>query len=72
VTEGQEANLTVAYVATIPSCDVCKVDEGKPDVPAAYDGKTRFGPWAYMCVKHMETHGVGLGTGRGQELKLRE
>jgi hypothetical protein len=44
-------------------CDICG------EVPALYDGKTRSGPWAYMCHKCMGLHGVGLGVGRGQMLK---
>lgn len=34
------------------------------------DGKTRYGPWAIMCVACHEKHGVGLGTGRGQKYNL--
>lgn len=42
-------------------CDFCKA-------PAEYDGKTRFGPWAYMCEKCFREYGSGLGVGRGQHL----
>lgn len=31
-----------------------------------YDGKTCHGPWAIMCPKCHETHGVGIGLGKGQ------
>ena len=30
------------------------------------DGATRGGPWAIMCITCHRTHGVGLGTGKGQ------
>lgn len=39
--------------------------------PAAYDGKTTRGPWAYMCQQHHILHGVGLGLGKGQRLVLK-
>ena len=42
-------------------CDFC-------DRPAEYDGKTRDGPWAYMCERDFKIHGIGLGTGMGQRL----
>ncbi len=44
-------------------CDICKVR------PPKYDGKTRMGPWAYMCEKCFKAYGVGLGLGKGQVLK---
>jgi len=28
---------------------------------AQYDGRTRFGPWAYMCQECFKRHGIGLG-----------
>ena len=37
-------------------------------MPASYDGKTSMGPWANMCEDHFQSHGTGLGTGRGQRL----
>lgn len=52
-------------VARIPKCDFC-LDKAK------YDGKTKVGPWAYMCKKHFKQFGVGLGLGKGQELILVE
>ena len=55
-------------VSHIPECDICKYDHGKSGVPAAYDGKTKMGPWANMCEQHFKSHGVGLGTGAGQRL----
>jgi len=46
-------------------CDFC----GKE---AEYDGKTKFGPWAYMCKICFTKNGIGLGLGRGQKLKKEE
>lgn len=54
-------------VPHLPKCDMCK-----DGTLARYDGKTKFGPWANMCANHFDFHGVGLGTGRGQELILEE
>lgn len=61
---------TEVKVSHLPNCDLCERD-GKT-VPAAYDGKTVFGPWANMCQDDFITYGVGLGTGRGQRLILSE
>lgn len=46
-------------------CDFC-------DKPALYDGRTSFGPWAFMCKTHFQINGVGLGLGKGQKLKQEE
>lgn len=56
---------TAVNVQVIPSCDFCTT-------PAHVDGKTVMGPWAYMCKFHYRQYGVGLGTGRGQVLILKE
>lgn len=50
-------------VSAPKECDIC-------DREADYDGKTKMGAWAYMCQKHFEKLGVGLGTGRGQKLEV--
>lgn len=57
---------TETKVTTIPACDFCKVEGFL--VEAAYDGKTRGGPWAWMCNRHFKLVGVGLGVGKGQKL----
>lgn len=45
-------------------CDICKA----PILDTGFvDGRTRFGPWALMCHNCHEVHGVGLGTGKGQD-----
>ena len=49
---------------TRPGCDLCK------QRPAAVDGATRMGPWAYMCIPCFESYGVGLGMGRGQRILI--
>jgi hypothetical protein len=54
----------------LPNCDTHPLDQ--PPELAAYDGKTRMGPWGYMCEECFEKFGVGLGVGRGQRLILRE
>lgn len=55
-----------------PDCDVCKHVGPPPKLhaqPAAYDGKTKEGPWAYMCEYHFKKYGLGkLGIGYGQKL----
>lgn len=53
----------------LPPCDIC-VSNGEPHTDAKYDGKTRMGPWAYMCEPHFQRYGSGLGTGVGQMLVL--
>lgn len=57
-------NLTKATVTEIPICQLCK------EHPAEYDGKTSFGPWAYMCKECFDHVGIGLGMGKGQRLVL--
>jgi hypothetical protein len=44
-------------------CQLCKIKE------ATVDGKTKTGPWAYMCYTCHRIYGMGLGPGRGQLLK---
>lgn len=43
-------------------CEICKQSA------AEVDGKTCFGPWAYMCLSCHEKYGMGLGLGKGQYL----
>jgi len=45
------------------SCDICGVDI----ILSFVDGKTKMGPWAIMDGKCHASHGVGLGTGKGQK-----
>lgn len=52
-------------VSVLPKCDFCTAT-------AAYDAKTHMGPWANLCKQHFAVYGVGVGTGRGQRLVLKE
>lgn len=54
-------------VQTRPRCDLC-ID----GTLAEFDGKTKEGPWAFMCGTHFHLFGVGLGVGRGQALLTEE
>ena len=50
------------------TCDLCKREK-----PATlYDAKTHFGPWGTLCRDCFVSHGVGLGTGKGQEYRLND
>lgn len=44
-------------------CDFCRANLTGQD---RYDGATRVGAWAVMCVDCFRTHGLGLGIGIGQ------
>ena len=50
-------------IVMLPSCDFCKEI-------ALYDGKTHLGPWAYMCERHFNLYGIGIGPDKGQKLVL--
>lgn len=45
-------------------CQICENSD------AIIDGKTIYGSWAYMCKICHNTHGVGIGLGRGQLLSV--
>jgi hypothetical protein len=51
-----------------PDCDLCAAEGRKR--PAAIDGATTMGPWAYLCIEHYDRYGVGLGMGKGQRLLI--
>ena len=63
-------------VASLPDCDICITLKSRTAIveamKAKYDGKTKLGPWAYMCQECFEVFGLGLGIGKGQELVLSE
>lgn len=44
-------------------CDLC----GDELHTVRVDGRTKFGPWADMCVTCHAEHGAGFGVGRGQK-----
>lgn len=52
----------VWYGTPPEECDIC----GVKITTGFIDGKTRMGPWANMCPSCFQTHGVGLGLGKGQ------
>lgn len=64
---------TEVEVAKLPDCDIHKYDMKKPGVPAAYDAKTRRGPWANMCEECFPREALytTLGVGKGQRLILK-
>lgn len=56
------------YIAVVSHRPMCDFDCGRE---SRFDGATKMGPWAYMCVECWLTHGIGrLGTGYGQKLAL--
>ncbi len=58
----------VKWIGTTPNrCDLCGGDLNKGE--HFYDFETNAGPWALGCKKCFETHGRGLGTGKGQKYK---
>lgn len=66
--EKNKYGYTTARISRIPLCDFCKKK------PARYDFKTIHGPWAYGCRDDYLANRMydSLGSGRGQELILRE
>lgn len=59
-------NHTLIYVDKLPCCEFCPL-------PARYDGKIRgFSSWGYMCEYHFIYKGIGLGLGKGQQLRVKE
>ena len=46
-------------------CDFC----GREIADTLVDGVTTGGAWAVMCPRCFKIHGVGLGTGCGQQYK---
>ncbi len=56
----------VAIVTEYPACSICS------QMPAMVDGKTKQGPWAYMCSGCFDLDGAGLGPGKGQMLVVPE
>ena len=67
--EEKEGRHTIVAVSRLPDCDVCPAGH---QLAAHYDGRTKRGPWAYMCEDHFQELGVGLGLGRGQRLQVKD
>lgn len=59
-------------VDALPTCNMCQLDHVQHPAKATVDGKTKGGPWAFMCDPCFDKHGIGLGTGKGQRLVLKE
>ncbi len=60
------SGLHEAVISDSKECDFCS-----DGTEADYDGKTKMGPWAYMCETHFQSMGIGLGSGKGQKLVTR-
>jgi len=58
-------NKIEAVTTSKQLCDLCRRE-------AKYDGKTKMGPWAYMCEEHFRQFGIGLGSGKGQRLNVKK
>ena len=69
LTIGEVEDKVEAEIRKSVDCDFCK-EKGKK-LAAVYDGKTIYGPWAYMCEEHFKAKGAGLGLGIGQRLIVR-
>lgn len=68
----QHKNWTKSKTASQKECDICKHVYGhKVGAPAVVDGKSKMGPWAFMCEDHFFSHGLGLGPGVGQRISAR-
>jgi hypothetical protein len=50
------------WCGPVKVCDLCKTEIDTNFV----DGKTKYGPWAIMCLRCHQVEGVGLGLGHGQ------
>jgi hypothetical protein len=58
----EQIEVRVVEIVHLPWCALCLVRR------AEVDGKTKFGPWAFMCGECHEEVGMGLGVGLGQRL----
>lgn len=59
-TLNEEDKMPLHYSGT--TCQICD----KENLKEIVDGRTKFGPWAWMCTDCHKEHGVGYGTGKGQ------
>ena len=58
---------TVVTLTHYEYCQMCA--KGDVVATASYDAKLSVGQWAYVCQKHYEQFGVGLGLGLGQKIE---
>lgn len=49
----------------LPKCDMPNCNK-----EAAYDEKTKMGPWAHLCEDHHQKVGVGVGTKLEKRVKI--
>lgn len=57
------------WIGTSPiKCDLCKEKISLTFI----DGKTIYGPWAFLCPTCHSLAGCGLGIGRGQKYNYHE
>ncbi len=54
---------TMVTVTEERTCNICHTR-------AAYDARTEFGPWAFLCDAHYEKIGTGIGVGIGQRIVI--
>lgn len=47
-------------------CDICWADLSEEML---FDARTRGGQWGVLCSECFETHGIGLGVGKGQQYR---
>lgn len=60
-------------VSKLPTCDICKYEDGNDPVDAWYDMRTKTGQWANVCEAHFRSHtNRRLGTGFGQRFFIKE
>jgi len=55
--------MRTIQVSELPKCQFC-------DEPAEYDSKTIFGPWAYLCKKHLRKYGCPPTTKLEKRVKI--
>ncbi len=46
-------------------CDICRGLNVPAPEYAEYDARLKLGTWAFVCQRHMEEYGTGLGIGLG-------
>lgn len=60
------------WMGKVDKCDICEESLNWIQNKQWFvDGKLKQGPWALMCPRCFEMHGVGLGTGKGQKYDLK-
>ena len=60
-------DLVEVVISKPRTCDMAGCEK-----KAEYDAKTIYGPWGNLCQDHFDAIGIGLGTGKGQRLIVKE